>query len=516
MPQLHHLLSRAATAFGQRPAIALGNQMLMTYQELVRSADGLATGLIDHFDLTPGDRVAMILPNTPEYIVALGACWRAGLIPVPMNAKLHAREFAYMLDHAGASVLLYGPGTEAAAIAAGQEADSALIALNVADGAFAALCKTEPAPRHAPPQPNDPAWLFYTSGTTGRPKGATLTHANLVAMATSYFVDIDQIAPTDSIIHAAPLSHGSGLYIVPHIMAGAVQVIPESGGFSPGEIHALVGHWPGATMFAAPTMVNRLVRDPATAAADLTNLKTIVYGGAPMHVADVEVALDTLGPKLAQLYGQGESPMCITGLSRRWYADRAHPRWREIIGSAGFPQSVVEVAVRDAEGNSLPAGEAGEICARGAPVMRGYWHDEAATADAIRDGWLHTGDVGVLDREGFLTLLDRSKDLIISGGSNIYPREVEEVLLRHDDVAEVSVVGAPHADWGEEVVAFVVGRDPGQLDTEALDARCREHIARFKRPKRYIQLNELPRSAYGKILKRELRARLNAGSDPSD
>lgn len=449
------------------------------------------------------------MQNCPQYIVVLCACWRAGFVPVPMNAKLHAREFAYMLEHAGAEILFHAPQTATAALAGASDASGVRVAIDVEDPVFDALCTEDPDPTLPPPQPNDLAWLFYTSGTTGRPKGAMLTHANLIAMATSYAIDIDTIAPEDCILHPAPLSHGAGLYVIPHLMAGAAQVIPESGGFAPVELRALIARWPGAAMFAAPTMVNRLVRDPATASVDLTNLKTIIYGGAPMHLADVEAAIDVLGPKLAQLYGQGESPMCITGLSRRWYADRDHPRWRDLVASAGFPQSVVEVAIRDAEGNFCAPGEAGEVCARGAPVMRGYWQDEAATAVTLKGGWLHTGDVGALDPDlGFLTLLDRSKDLIISGGANIYPREVEEVLLHHPDVAEASVVGAPHNDWGEEVVAFVVARDGCPLDHAGLDAHCRGHIARFKRPRRYITLEELPKSAYGKILKRELRQRL--------
>jgi len=504
MPHIFHLVDRAARVAADQPAVAVGGTSVLTFAELAGQSCALAGHLRYGLGLDKGDRVALIMANTPEYITVLCACWRAGLVPVPINAKLHEREFAFMLAHSGAR-MIFTTETLATTVAAAASGGSDVAEIIEAGSPAYAKATSAPPFVGSPPSSDDLAWLFYTSGTTGRPKGAMLSHGNLMAMATSYFIDIDLIAPGDCILHPAPLSHGAGLYVIPHLMAMATQVIPESAGFQPDEILELVACWPGASMFAAPTMVNRLVRHGATGTADLGNLKTIVYGGAPMHVADVEEALDVLGPKLAQLYGQGESPMCITGLSKRWYADRNHPRWRDIIASAGFAQSVVEVAVVNSGNNPVPIGEAGEICARGGPVMSGYWDDPKATADTLRGGWLHTGDVGTLDADGFLTLMDRSKDLIISGGSNIYPREVEEVLLRHPDVAEVSVVGAPHSDWGEEVVAFVVTRNAAPVPQGELDALCRDHIARFKRPKRYIARDDLPKSAYGKILKRELR-----------
>ncbi len=362
--------------------------------------------------------------------------------------------------------------------------------------------------------PDDVAWLFYTSGTTGRPKGAMLSHRNLLAMTLCYFADVDRIDPGDAIIHAAPMSHGSGLYILPHVAGAAAQVVPESGGLDPAETGHLIGAWPGTTMFAAPTMVVRLIDDPAFRDADLRNLKTIVYGGAPMYLADCQRALRLLGPRLAQIYGQGESPMTITALSKVRHADTGHPRYLQRPGSAGVPYAAVEVMLADEDGRPVPTGEPGEVCARGEPVMLGYWRDEAASAASLKDGWLHTGDVGVLDEDGFLTLRDRSKDLIISGGANIYPREVEEVLLTHPAVREVAVIGAPDPEWGETVVAFVVG-DPGRAPREEeLDRHCLAAIARFKRPRRYRFVEALPKNAYGKILKRELRERLSqpAGS----
>jgi acyl-CoA synthetase (AMP-forming)/AMP-acid ligase II len=314
------------------------------------------------------------------------------------------------------------------------------------------LTTAEPAPL-VDRDPTDPAWLFYTSGTTGRPKGATLTHRNLLMMTLSYFADIDPVSPYDSILHAAPLSHGSGLYGLPHIARGAVSVVPHSGGVDGNEIASLLHRWPGMSFFAAPTMVKRLTSDPAIAAAELSHLKTIIYGGAPMYLADLEDALRVFGPRLVQIYGQGETPMTITALSKADHADRTRPRWRERMQSVGTPRTDVEVRVVDENNCEVPVGEVGEVVVRGDVVMTGYWNRPDATADALRDGWLHTGDVGSFDADGYLTLRDRSKDLIISGGMNIYPREVEEVLLRHPGVVGAAVVGRPDPEWGEAVMA---------------------------------------------------------------
>ena len=262
-------------------------------------------------------------------------------------------------------------------------------------------------------------------------------------------------------------------------------------------------------MFAAPTMIRRLVDYAAQHGLDGDGIKTITYGGGPMYVADIMDAVETMGPRFVQIYGQGECPMAITFLSRELVTDREHPRWRERLGSVGVHQSCTEVRVVDEEGRALPPGVSGEIIAAGPAVMPGYWNNPEATAATIKDGWLWTGDIGALDEDGFLTLHDRSKDVIISGGANIYPREIEEVLLTHPDVSEVAVVGKPDLEWGEEVVAFVVPAAGRQLDADVLDELCRSEIARFKRPKRYLQLDELPKNNYGKVLKTDLRERLN-------
>jgi long-chain acyl-CoA synthetase len=492
------------------PALGDGDRVHASWAGFAARTAAAATGLREGFGLSPGDRVAIVMRNRPEYLEALFAVWHAGLVAVPVNARLHRDEIAYVLDHSGSAVVVTDD-EHAEDVEPLVGAVDALQAAVLAPGPrWDRLTGSAPAPL-VDRRPDDAAWLFYTSGTTGRPKGATLTHRNLLMASLSYFADIDQVMPQNSVLHAAPLSHGSGLYGLPHVARGAVSVVPHSGGVDGDEIAALLSRWPGMSFFAAPTMVKRLAGDRAVAAADLSQLKTIIYGGAPMYLADLEDALGVFGPRLAQIYGQGETPMTITALSKADHAERDHPRWRERLQSVGFPRTDVEVRVVDEEDRELPAGEAGEIVVRGDVVMAGYWNQPDATEETLRGGWLHTGDVGSFDDDGYLTLRDRSKDLIISGGMNIYPREVEEVLLRHPGVRAAAVVGRPDHEWGEAVVAFVVADDGGAPPpVDDLDRTCLQNIARYKRPKEYRFVDALPTNNYGKVLKRELRDRLRA------
>jgi len=512
---LAHLLARSARVFPGRPAVALGARTLQDYAALARRCGALAATCRGTLGLEPGDRVGIFAANSPEYVELVWAAWWAGLAVVPINAKLHPNEAEYILDHSGARVCFTtADHAEGIVPLAGRLPGLARVVVTGTDE-YRHLGSPDASPDVAPGSPDDLAWLFYTSGTTGRPKGVMITHRNLLAMTLCYFADVDEIGPGDCLMHAAPLSHGSGLYGLPHVARAAKQVIPESGGFDAGEVFDLARAHRGAAMFAAPTMVKRLVDHARRTKPPLDGLKTIVYGGGPMYLADIQDALAVMGQRFAQIYGQGESPMTITALGKSHLADTAHPRHLQRLASVGVAQTGVEIRIADEAGRLLPANEPGEVLVRGDAVMKGYWRDPGATAATLRNGWLYTGDVGALDEDGFLTLMDRSKDLIISGGSNIYPREIEEVLLRHPGVHEVSVVGRPHPEWGEEVVAFVVRRTGKTASEQDLDALCLQNIARFKRPKAYRFVERLPKNNYGKVLKTELRAQLLAeGENP--
>ena len=493
-----HWLERSALSHPSAPASALGTRVTASFGELAGRAARLAGALRQRFGLAPGDRVAIVAKNSPAYLELLFGIWHAGLAAVPANAKLHGAELGYILQHSGSRVCFASAGLDGEIAPHAPASLERLIVIGSRD--YEALFSAG-ALGVAPRSGDDLAWLFYTSGTTGRPKGAMLTHRNLAQATFAYLSEVDPTAPGDTLVHAAPMSHGSGLYIMAHILRLGVQVTPESGGFEPEEIFNVFAHWRRASMFAAPTMIKRLVESAAS--CDPDSIRTLIWGGAPMYGEDALAALERFGPRLAQIYGQGEAPMTITTLAKADIAGRAHPRWRERLVSAGKPYACVEVMVANAEDRPLPQGEAGEILVRGDVVMRGYWQNEEATAASLRSGWLHTGDVGAFDEEGYLHLKDRSKDLIISGGSNVYPREVEEVLLTHAGVREVSVIGRPDREWGEIVVAYVVG----EAARAELDALCLQRIARFKRPKDYVFVPALPKNNYGKILKTELRAR---------
>src|ERR1700746_2448018 len=489
-------LERAGTSHGDRPALGLGSRVIRRYGEVAGRAAKLAASLRQRFFLQPGERVAIATKNCPDYVELMFGIWHAGLAAVPANAKLHGRELGYILEHSGARVCF--ASSELADEIATHAPSTLEHLITVGSAKYGALFTADPIPSW-PCGGDELAWLFYTSGTTGRPKGAMLTHRVLAAASYAYVGEVDPTAPGDVLLHAAPMSHGSGLYMMAHIARLGVHVIPESSSFDAQEVLGLFDAWPCSSMFAAPTMVKRLVECQSQCNPD--HIRTIIWGGAPMYVADARSAIDRFGPRFAQIYGQGESPMTITTLSKQEIADRDHPRWAERLGSAGRPFGCLEVMIADSDDRALPTGETGEILCRGDVVMPGYWANPEASAATLRGGWLHTGDIGAFDAEGYLTLKDRPKGVIISGGSNIYPREVEEILLEHASVREVSVIGRPDPEWGEVVVAYVVG----DADRGELDALCLNGIARFKRPKDYVFVSALPKNNYGKILKTELR-----------
>ncbi len=501
------LLENTALSYSSRPAVSLGCRTLFNYAQLRERVARLASAI--HRLSGDSSVVAITTPNCPEYLEMLFATWHCGLAAAPMNARLSAHELAFMVRDCDARLVFSSPEQAEALQTLLQDV---IILVPDTAGYSNALAS---APLGITERAADElAWIFYTSGTTGKPKGAMLSHGNLMAMMLSYYADIDPLDEHDALLHLAATSHASGLFGLSFIAKAGNNVLPESGGFEPKELAALINHYPKLTFFIPPTLLRRLNRYPELAQADLDNVKTVLLGAAPVTPADLRAGHAMFGPKLWNGYGQGESPCTITAMSQSMIAKSLCERRDDRLASVGIVRTGLRIAVIDAGGQPQAPGAIGEIAVRGPTVMQGYLHRPDATADALVGGWLRTGDIGRLDEEGYLTLLDRKKDVIISGGMNIYAREVEDVLHEVESIADLAVIGLPDPEWGENVLAIVVASPGKAPDIATLDALCLERLARFKRPKFYYFVDDLPRNASGKVLKRQLRDEMT-GRDPS-
>jgi acyl-CoA synthetase (AMP-forming)/AMP-acid ligase II len=506
------LLTKSAKTFPENLALIHDSRRL-TYAQFNSRVNRLANAL-KRLAIGEGDNVAVLQYNYPETLESIFACFKAGCGSVPINFRLHPNEFAFIIDHSEAKAVILSPEFNEAIINIRDRIPKArhLITLSHAGGELLdyeeRLSAESDRFRDADTQPDDLAWLFYTSGTTGMPKGAMLTHRNLMAMTMNFYADIcPGFGVDDVILHAAPLSHGSGLYALPNIGKAATNVILASKSFDPELVFKAIQEYRVTNMFVAPTMIKLMVESGAVDRYDHSSLRAVNYGGAPMLVEDLKQAMTRLGPCLVQLFGQAESPMTITYLPHRDHRLEGSPEQLKRLASAGFPRTDVEVKIFDGEDRELPPGETGEIVTRSDLVMKGYWRNPEATLKTIRGGWLHTGDMGYMDDRGYLFIMDRSKDMIISGGENVYPREIEEVLIKHEAVREVAVIGVPDPKWGEAIKAVVALR-PGRSATEAdLISFCKNNIASYKKPKSVDFVDELPKNNYGKVLKRALRAK---------
>ncbi|HWF01646.1 MAG TPA: AMP-binding protein [Caulobacteraceae bacterium] len=494
------LIERASHGHADAVAISWIDEAVCTYRELMARAGALAAAL-RRAGLRPGDRVMMAMSNSPRYYEVLLGCWFAGLVAAPQNCRLHPAEVAWASADCGATL---GFATPDLAEALRLQDPVGLNFIDVESAEFAAMADGEPQAVE-PREPADPALLFYTSGTTGKPKGAILSHRALCAMSVSFLADSGAVVD-DHILHLAPMSHASGFLGLSYLLRGRNQVVLPTGRLDAESLRRALLAFGPLSLFAVPTVVRRLMDPALLELALIPKIHTLFFGGAPMYGEDLKRARSVFGAgRLWHLYGQGESPNTITHLPPRLAPSADDPGFEARLASVGIPRSGVLVRLVRPDGAAAAVGELGEVAVQGDTVMSGYWNQPEATAEALRGGWLHTGDLGRFDERGYLTLVDRSKDVIISGGSNIYPREIEEVLLGHPQVAECAVIGIPDEQWGETPFAFVVATKAAPSDAE-LDALCLGQLARYKRPKGYRLLPELPKSAYGKVLKTQLRS----------
>ncbi|HTC81797.1 MAG TPA: long-chain fatty acid--CoA ligase [Acidimicrobiia bacterium] len=508
------MLANTASRLPDRPAVTWGDRTL-SYRDLDRRSDALARGLAG-LGVRPGARVGVYMRNRPEVLEAMFACFKAGYCLVPLNSRLTADEVAFQLGDAGAAAIVTdGEGQLVAG--AGAEGTGATVVVasphpSLDDGAHdleaVVAAGGDRGGAAVPVERDHLAWLFYTSGTTGRPKGAMLSHGNLAFVTASWLADLTPLSEDDVTLHAAPLSHGAGFHALAATARGAHQVIPTGTRFDPVAVLDLLRGSGTTNTWLVPTQIVMLTDAAAVGPVGLPRLRHVVYGGAPFPPAELRRALEVFGPVFVQLYGQGETPMTATVLPAADHAAALAGEGPERLASAGYARPGMDVRVLDGDDRDAPAGAVGEVCLRGPAVMLGYWNQEDATADTLRNGWLHTGDLGRMDEAGYLYLLDRAKDLIITGGSNVYAVEVEAALAGHPSVRDVAVVGVADRTWGELVVAVVVSDRPGEQVEAGLAAHCASVLAAYKRPRRYVFTDALPRNAYGKVLKRELRETL--------
>jgi long-chain acyl-CoA synthetase len=473
-------------------AVRLGD-LGLTYAELDDRSARLAT-LLRERGLRPGDRVGVMLPNVPEFPIAYYGALRAGGVVVPMNVLLKRREIAFYLEDSGAGLLLGWHGFAAEARDGAADAGAELI--EVEPEAFGALlAEQEPTSELAETDAEDTAVILYTSGTTGKPKGAELTHFNLSRNADIASRTTCVISEGDIVLGTLPLFHSFGQTVSMNasLRVGAtLTLVPR---FDPEEALATMARDRVTHFYGVPTMYGALLHHPGRENFDTSALRTCITGGASMPVEILRGFEDAFGCVVLEGYGLSEtSPV----------ASSSHPNMERKPGSIGTPLEEVEMKVVDEDDEEVPQGEVGEIVIRGHNIMKGYWQRPEATAEAMRGGWFHSGDMARVDGDGYFFIVDRKKDLIIRGGYNVYPREVEEVLYEHPKIREAAVLGVRHDQLGEEVGAAVVLHDGEQLAPEEVSEYVKERIAAYKYPRTVWFLDELPKGPTGKILKREI------------
>lgn len=517
---LAELLSRAGHQFARREAV-VGEQRSMTFAEVEADSNRLASYLSLALRLKKGERVAILLPNCPEFVVADFALMKAGLIRVPVNPRYTAHEIEFIMNHSAAAALV----TSAAFASVVEEIRPALASLRCvivldstpgvagAVGWRDALDQGTAATFAVDTVDDDGYMLAYTSGTTGRPKGAFTTVKSRWAGVFMTYANELFVTPADVMLHVASLAHGSGTKVLPLFVKGGKNVLLPK--FSPLEFFRLVEEHKVTISWMVPTMVAMLVDAWERNRFETSSLRTVIYGGAPMPDPVLQRALAAFGPIFVQIYGLTEAPHPDLILAKHEHLPDPITGLRSGMGATGRVAIGVRIRLVDDTGRDVAPGEVGEIIVGGDHIMAGYWNDPVATEETLREGWCSTGDLARVDDEGFYTIVDRKKEMIISGGYNVYPREVEDVLYRHPSVAECAVIGVPDGIWGETVHALIVAKPGCAVETEAISVHCARELAGYKKPRKLTVLPELPKTANGKIDKKALRARFAAANPAS-
>lgn len=484
METLASLYKNTFNSYAQKDAVAF-NGTTLTFDELRERAMKLANALLAS-GLNKGDRVGILASNRIEHLELDIAVAVTGLIKVPLNYRLHPREHEYMIENSQMNFLL---GEE-------QLLEDVKTDVNI-------VCYGDEYERWiAPASSEDPGVevfeddlfaIMYTSGTTGKPKGAMQTHRNYISCALNLII-ASGMNNMDVIGHVAPLTHGTVTMAHCALLLGAKQIIFNK--FEPEQFLEEIEKEKITAVFLVPTMVNLMLHDKSFPHRDLSSLRTINMAGAPMAATRIRATIEQLGPVIVETYGQVEAPLTVSVMPKNELYDNPH--------SCGKIGMFAEVRIVDESGKDVAPGEVGEIICKGSLVMKGYWNNPEGTKETIKDGWLHTGDLGRVDEDGYLYIVDRTKDVIISGGANIYPREVEEVLNLHPDVKEVCVFGIEDEKWGEAVIACIVPAEGRSIEEKELIDICENNMASYKKPKEIHFVERLPKSSYGKILRREM------------
>ena len=509
---LYGFLAQSARRFPNEIAFAWGDKT-WTWAQLQRRVNTMAAALHKEFGVVKGDRILIQSQNCNQMFESMFVCFRLGAVWVPTNFRQTPDEVAYLAAASGAKGMICGYSFPKH-VEACRQANAELkfvIAIGKVDFAedyddiidrFDSETVATAAVDH-----DDPCWFFFTSGTTGRPKAAVLTHGQMGFVVTNHLCDLmPGTTNDDASLVVAPLSHGAGIHQLTQVARGAKTILLPTEKLDVAEAWRLVEKWHVSNMFTVPTILKMLTEHPAVQERDHSSLRYVIYAGAPMYRTDQIHALKTLGPVIVQYFGLGEVTGNITVLpaAEHHLEDSADT----VPGTCGYARTGMQISIQDDDGNEVSPGITGEICVVGPAVFAGYYNNPEANAKAFRNGWFRTGDLGHMDEAGFLFITGRASDMYISGGSNIYPREIEETILTHPDISEVAVLGIPDPVWGEVGLAVCVARPGTTPEAEEIIAWLGDKMARYKLPKRLVFWPQMPKSAYGKIAKKLIREEL--------